>query len=252
MQPVQPVRKMWLAVSVNARELAPVGWDGAVNAWRVAGSVYRMGRREWVTATGWRDAHNDGVRTVIDLRNPAERQPRAADPDVGGALAAFDVIFAPTEDPDNREFKALCVPYLNDPAYYAANARLFPDKLAAVFKAVAASTGGVVIHCSAGRDRSGMVGAMLQDLAGAPDGDIVAGYQAAMRGINERHRTRLTPHPHERYLDEETLAPLLQSRGEGVLDFVRSLNTREYLLRHGVSEPELEAILSALGARVAL
>ncbi|GAA1280772.1 tyrosine-protein phosphatase [Arthrobacter pascens] len=244
---------MWLAVTVNASEQVPVSWEGAVNAWRVAGSVYRMGRREWLTAAGWQEAYRDGVRTVIDLRNPGERQPRATDPEVGEALAAFEVVHAPTEDPDHGEFKALCVPYLNDPAYYAANARFFPDRLAAVFKAVAAaSPGGVVIHCSAGRDRSGMVAAMLQDLAGATDDHIVKSYQAAMRGINERHRTLATPHPHERYLDDEALSPLLASRGAVVLEFVRSLNTREYLLRHGVTSPELEAILSVLGARVSL
>ena len=65
---------MWLAVTVNASEQVPVSWDGAVNAWRVAGSVYRMGRREWLTAAGWQEAYRDGVRTVIDLRNPGERQ----------------------------------------------------------------------------------------------------------------------------------------------------------------------------------
>jgi hypothetical protein len=211
-----------------------------------------MGRREWLTAAGWQQAYDDGVRTVIDLRNPAERQPRSADPEVGEALAAFDVVHAPTEDPDHPEFKALCIPYLNDPAFYAANARFFPDKLAAVFRSVAESPGGVVIHCSAGRDRSGMIAAMLQDLAGASDQDIVSAYQAAMRGINERHRMAATPHPHERYLDEAALAPLLESRGAGVLQFVRSLNTREYLLRHGVTPPELDRILFLLGVRVNL
>ena len=241
---------MWLAGCVNAR--GQVGWDGAGHAGPVAGSVYRMGRREWVTGAGWKKAYGDGIRTIIDLRNAAERQPRPSDPDVGGALAAFDVVHAPTEDPDNLEFKALCDPYLNDPAHYAANARLFPDRLAAVFKAVAASSGGVVIHCSAGRDRSGMIAAMLQDLAGAGDSEIVASYQAAMRGINERHRTMWPPHPHERYVDEDALAPLLETRGARVLGFVRQLNTREFLLRNGVTEPELVSVLAVLGARVAL
>lgn len=135
------LRRVWLAGTVNAKDQAPVGWDGAVNAWRVAGSVYRMGRREWVTRAGWKEAYDDGVRTIIDLRNAAERQPRHTDPDVGDALDAFEVVFTPTEDPDHREFQALCDPYLNDPAHYAANARIFPDKLAAVFKAVAAASG---------------------------------------------------------------------------------------------------------------
>jgi len=242
--------QVWLAGSVNAR--GQISWDGAVNAWLVAGSVYRMGRREWLTEAGWKEAYRDGIRTIIDLRNPGERQRRPSDPDVGAALDVFDVVLAPTEDPEHPEFKALCDPYLNDPAHYAANARLFPDRLAAVFKAIAAAPGGVVIHCSAGRDRSGMIAAMLQDLAGASDAEIVASYQAAMRSINERHRTMWPPHPHERYLDEETLAPLLETRGAKVLDFVRELNTHEFLLCNGVTEPELEAVLAALGARVAL
>jgi protein-tyrosine phosphatase len=230
----------------------PVYWDGAVNAWRISGSVFRMGRREWVTEAGWKQAYDDGVRTVIDLRNAAEHGRRDTDPEVGAdMLAAFDVLHIPTEDPDHPEFKELCSPYLNDPDGYAANARLFPDKLAAVFRAVAAAPAGVVIHCSAGRDRSGMIAAMLQDLTGADDHEIVSGYQAAMRGINERHRTARVPHKHERYLEEHALLPLLEKRGGGALEFVRRLDTTNYLLRHGITAAELAAIRFRLATRVA-
>ena len=222
-----------------------------MNAWRISGSVFRMGRREWVTEAGWKQAYDDGVRTVIDLRNPSEHGLRDTDPEVSAeVLAGFDVVHAPTEDPDHPEFKELCSPYLNDPACYAANARLFPEKLVAVFKAVAAAPAGVVIHCSAGRDRSGMVAAMLQDLTGAGDSEIVTGYQAAMRGINERHRTAGPPHKHERYLEEDALAPLLEKRGGGTLDFVRRLDTRNYLLRHGITAAELAAIRTRLATRM--
>jgi protein-tyrosine phosphatase len=232
---------------------APVGWDGAVNAWRIAGSVYRMGRREWLTEQGWKQAHDDGVRTVIDLRNPQELKHRGTDPVVGEDVKAlFDVVHAPTEEPDNEEFRALCGPYLKDPALYAHNARLFPHRLAAVFKALAAAEGGVVIHCSAGRDRSGLVAAMLQDLAGHSDNDIVLGYQSGMRGINERHRTIPAPHAADGYLDEDALAPLLKTRGQSTLTFIRQLNTGPFLLRNGVSEAELRSVLSALGIRVSL
>lgn len=223
-------------------------WDGAVNAWHVAGDVYRMGRREWLTEAGWRQAYRHGIRTVIDLRNETEIRRRETDPPVApAALAGFDVVMAPTEDPGNAEFRALCVPYLNDPASYADNARLFPDLLAGVFKAVAAAGGGVVIHCSAGRDRSGMIAAMLQDLAGHSDEAIVRGYQRSMRGINEHHRDAAVPHPHERFLPDAVLLPLLESRGESLLEFVRSLNTADYLIRHGVTSGELATIVAKLG-----
>jgi hypothetical protein len=232
-------------------QVAAVGWDGAVNAWRISGDVYRMGRREWLTELGWKQAYDAGIRTVVDLRNAAERQPRDTDPVVNvEVMEPFQVVLAPTEDPENTEFRSVCRPYLNDPAAYLANARLFPDKLAAVFKAVAASSGGVVIHCSAGRDRSGMIAAMLQDLAGAQDGEIIAGYQAAMRGINERHRTHGAPHAHEAYMEEAVLLPLLETRGERLLEFLRQVDTRIFLRDNDVTDEEFSAIKAILRGRV--
>src|SRR6478736_6871249 len=66
------------------RTVVPGGmeWDGAVNAWHVAGDVYRMGRREWLTEDGWRQAYLHGIRTVVDLRNEAEIRRRETDPPV--------------------------------------------------------------------------------------------------------------------------------------------------------------------------
>lgn len=239
----------WMTSSATAAPGA-MDWDGAVNAWHIAGSVYRMGRREWLTETGWRQAYDGGIRTVIDLRNPEEIHRRDTDPRVGAAaLARLDVVHAPTEDPGNAEFRELCVPYLNDPASYPDNARIFPGKLAAVFKAVAAAPGGVVIHCSAGRDRSGMVAAMLQDLAGAGEDAIASAYERAVRGINEHHRVSATPHPHERYLTEDVLAPLIARRRESLLRFVRQVKAEEFLGCNGVTVAELAALRDKLDAR---
>lgn len=222
-------------------------WDGAVNAWHVAGGVYRMGRREWLTEVGWQQAYDDGIRTVIDLRNAAEARRRDTDPVVGAAAwSGITVVSAPTEEPDDPQFTAVAGPYLNDPAHYAENARLFPGKLVRVFQELAAASarGSVVLHCAAGRDRSGMVAAMVQDLAGDSGQDIADGYRRAARGINERYRTHGPPHARERYLAEDELAPLLQSRGEAVATFVRSLDTRAFLLDNGLSAAELDAVLS--------
>jgi protein-tyrosine phosphatase len=143
-------------------------WDGAVNAWHVSGGIYRMGRREWLTEAGWKQAFDDGVRTVVDLRNPDQGRRRDSDPVVpAAAWAGIDVVQAPTEEPGDPRFTAVTGPYLNDPAHYAENARLFPGKLVDVFRAiaVAAPKGDVLLHCAAGRDRTGLVAAMVQDLA---------------------------------------------------------------------------------------
>jgi protein-tyrosine phosphatase len=230
-----------------------MNWDGAVNAWHVAGGVYRMGRREWLTEAGWRQAYDDGIRTVIDLRNAAEARRRDSDPSVADtAWSGMSVVSAPTEEPGDPRFTGLAGPYLNDPAYYADNARLFPDKLADVFKALAVASvrGDVVLHCAAGRDRSGMVAPMVQDLAGDSDQDIADGYRRAARGINERYGSHGPPHDRERYLEEHELAPLLEQRGDAVVEFVRGLDTANFLLRNGLTPAGLDAVLSLCGAGV--
>ncbi|WP_285247061.1 tyrosine-protein phosphatase [Pseudarthrobacter sp. efr-133-R2A-89] len=222
-------------------------WDGAVNAWHISGGIYRMGRREWLTASGWRQVFDDGVRTVVDLRNAAEGRRRDTDPVVPDAsMPDIDVVQAPTEEPGDPRFTAVTGPYLNDPRHYAENARLFPEKLVGVFRAIAhaAPKGDVLLHCAAGRDRSGMVAAMVQDLAGDSDEAIAEGYRQAARGINERYRTHGPPHSRERYLDAGELEPLLEQRGITVVRFVRNLDTRRYLLANGLTAVELEAVLA--------
>jgi hypothetical protein len=118
---------------------------------------------------------------------------------------------------------------------------------AQVFKALAAAPGGVVIHCSAGRDRSGLIAAMLQDLACAGEDAIALAYERAMRGINEYHRLSGIPHPYERFVPEEALAPLIRKRQASLLLFLRELKTAAFLGHNGVTVPEVAAILNKLG-----
>ncbi|MDI2020747.1 tyrosine-protein phosphatase [Paenarthrobacter nicotinovorans] len=226
-----------------------VHWDGAVNAWKIAGDVYRMGRHEWVTGDGWRQMYDDGVRTVIDLRASRERRQRDTDPEVPDDVKArIDVVHCPTEDPDHSQFSELFGPYLRDPAQYGDYLQLFGEKVAAVFKAIAASPGKVVVHCSAGRDRSGMIALMLQRLAGMDDQEILAGYELAARGINERHRTHGAPHAHDPYLPDEQLEAMLAERLAALRSFLASLDVAGFLTDNGLSPEELGAVRAKVAA----
>ncbi|MGA8789969.1 MAG: tyrosine-protein phosphatase [Paenarthrobacter sp.] len=226
-----------------------VHWDGAVNAWRIAGDVYRMGRHEWVTEVGWQQMYDDGVRTVIDLRASRERRQRDTDPEVPEDVKArIDVVHCPTEDPDHRRFSELFGPYLKDPAKYGDYVELFAEKIAPVFKTIAASPGKVVVHCSAGRDRSGVIALMLQRLAGMSDEDIVSGYELAARGINERHRTHGAPHAHDPYLPDAELEAMLEKKRAGLREFLEGLDVVAFLRANGVVENEVDALRSKLGS----
>lgn len=191
--------------------------------------------------------YDDGVRTVVDLRASRERRHRDTDPAVPDEVKArIDVVHCPTEDPDHTEFATLFGPYLKEPSQYADYLDLFGDKIAKVFSAIAASPGKVVVHCSAGRDRSGIIALMLQRLAGVSDQEIVRGYELAARGINERHRTHGAPHAHDPYLSDQDLEALLARRRVALREFLEHLDVRGYLLVHGVTAEEMVALKAKL------
>jgi protein-tyrosine phosphatase len=121
------------------------------------------------------------VRTVIDLRSPGEHGrlshdlrdhpaidyyniPLAGD-DLDAAIAAVQPFEAGRPTVDLGDFYV----------HMLENSR---DQLQQVFKRLAqAQPGAVLFHCSHGKDRTGLVAALLLLLAGVSDADIIANYQ---------------------------------------------------------------------------
>lgn len=217
-----------------------VRWEGAVNARLLAGDIYRMGRSEWLTVRGWQQAYDDGVRTLVDLRNDGERTRRLTDPAVPPeALARFTVLHRPTEDPAHEQFDAVFGRYMAHPRSYLDCLRLFPDRIAEVFRALAAARGAVVINCSAGRDRTGLVSMVLLQLAGATAQANADHYVLGLRGINEWHRISPYPHPTERYLAEDELRERIMDTRAAFLTALDGLDAEAYLLAAGVTAQEI-------------
>ena len=234
-----------------------VDWDGAANARDLGGvpagngriqpsRIYRMGRSEWVTARGWQQAYDAGVRTVVDLRNAAEIGRRDTDPVVPpSAVRGIGFLNLPTQEPDDPDFTALTGPYISSPRFYAENLRRWPEKFAAIARAAAhAPPGGVVLHCSAGRDRTGLVTALLLGVAGVRPADIAADYRAALVGINDWHRAQ--EQPRERPLGDGELAVRADSAEVELLRFLRTLDAGAYLRRAGTGEQTLDRLRSRL------
>jgi hypothetical protein len=63
-------------------------------------------------------------------------------------------------------------------AFYLAYLRDRPDNIVAALRAVAESEGAAVVHCAAGKDRTGVVVALALSAAGVPRDRIVADYVA--------------------------------------------------------------------------
>lgn len=227
-------------------------WEGAVNARHIVGQIYGMGRREWLTERGWRELEDDGVATVLDLRNLSEVGKRATDP-VGEPSRDILIRHVPLEDPEHPEFHRVTVrgtlgsrephiPYMHHPAAYREYVRLFAPHLTTALREIAVSpSGGVVIHCSAGRDRTSLVAAFLLDLAGERDA-IAHAYEAGAHGINEYHRVRTVPHPFERYFEPKRFEVELADRLASLAAFVEQLDARDFLIKNGFTRDELAAL----------
>jgi hypothetical protein len=163
--------------SRNVRDLG--GLPTATGA-TIPGRVARGARRELLTRQGWADADSWGLRSIVDLRTPAEVGRRETDPDAA-APSSVAIALAPTEDQEHPEFRAVCMPILDSPEYWQHNVRILPGMVRAALEAIAAAEPGVLFHCAGGRDRTGMIATLLLGNAGVDRDAIVADYEAGVR-----------------------------------------------------------------------
>lgn len=218
----------------NARDLGGLPAGPRTTA---PGRFFRAPRLDGLDVAGWDELVAAGVRTVVDLRNADEIAPL----DVPATVTRHHL---PIEDQAHVEFMSAWGNRLNSPVYYRANLGTWPDRFVALFHTFAgAPEGGIVFHCSAGRDRTGMVSAMLLSLVGVDEEEIVADYAAGVVAVNEHYAHH--PHPHEVSLPPEALAPWLNEVRSHLREFLR-LDVATYLVENGLPRADLETVRSRL------
>ncbi len=147
----------------NARDLGGIGTvDGGQIRVR---ALVRTDDHDRLDATGLAAIRSYGVSRIVDLRWEWEAakhpSPLAGDERYRLVPACFD----PTGDEE--------IP----PDSYRLMVDASRARLAAVFSAIAeAPPGGVVVHCHAGRDRTGVVVALALHIAGVPVEAIAADF----------------------------------------------------------------------------
>ncbi|QNE47092.1 tyrosine-protein phosphatase [Glaciihabitans sp. INWT7] len=216
-----------------------------------SGRVFRSARPDYLTPEGWRAARAAGVTTVVDLRNPGESTSEGTVPATGAAAGSAVVpegircVSCPTEDPTDPQFLALCGALLDHPLSYADNIRLYPRKFAEVFRAIAAAEGAVLVHCAAGRDRTGMVMAILLSVVGVIPEAIADDYVDAAVRFNAglgREPGLTEEKAHSAAVMEERIA----SRRSALLAWLESLDVESYLRASGLSSGEIDLLRQRL------
>ncbi len=141
--------------------------------------------------------HRFNIKTVIDLRRHEELdEAREYDVDEYFHVVIEEVGYdydRGQETEDNWPFDV----------YYAGIAELQAEKLALIYRKIieGLNRGAILVHCNAGKDRTGVVIALLQKLLGVPDKCIIEDYMASFTIHTTRDMSKFLQKLQARYGD---------------------------------------------------
>jgi len=245
-----------LGASANEATRA-LAWDACLNARDLGGLATTDGRRVRRGALvrsdqlcrlseGGRAALlGHGVRTVIDLRNPAEAH---QDPDPTLREQGVDHCLIPQQDDQLWRQPEWVARTRSERDALVLDQRA--EHIAAMARAVAhAAPGGVLIHCLAGKDRTGIAVALLLGLVGVSDADIAADYALSETSLAAELEATLAAAPDD--AARERIVRSYDARAETMLATLTHLRTRHggaeaYLTRAGLSDADIERIRARL------
>lgn len=249
MKRTEPGKQRHLAwdACYNARDLGGLPTvDGSETQWRV---VIRSDLLSRLTEQGQQAMLDYGVRTIIDLRASHEAQ---AEP--SAFTTATTDLRAPTylNLPIEKYYphvSALISKAETRAEVYCITLDHYPDAVVAIMQAIAnAQPGGVVIHCHAGKDRTGIVAALLLSLAGVRADAIAEDYAESQRRLWPLYEQQVAEAGGEAAIGfwlkptatldmMHTMLSHLEARYGGV---------REYLMAAGMADAEIDCLVRRL------
>lgn len=237
---MQAERHLDWAGCFNVRDLGGLPAAGGRRTRR--GAVVRADSLGRLSAAGWDSLVEHGVRTVVDLRNDAERGEDAAP-----RPAAVATVHVPLDGAEDRGFwdPIESTPEFATPIYYRAHLMRKPHLAAGAVSAVArARPGGVAFHCVGGRDRSGELAMVLLALVGVAPEVIAADYELSGERLGPLFA--LEGRDDEREQIEAYLGERGTTAGEVIAMTLASIDLESLMRAGGVTDADLSALRERL------
>lgn len=215
--------------ALNMRDLGGIPVPGGCIPW---GRFWRSGVPDAISAEGISFLKSMGVLTILDLRS---RQEREQSPSLLEKQEGFSCHWVPllggTLPQKEDDVADLYWEAASDPS------------MAEALRIILHAPGGVLFHCTAGKDRTGVTAALLLSLAGAEECDIVADYQVSHTYLEELLRTMRQARP-------DLPAFLGLSKPEYMRGFLERLKksggAEAHLSRLGLSPDEISLLKTRL------
>ncbi len=227
------IRRLPLHGTDNTRDLGGYPVPGGYTVW---GRTFRSDAPVNLTSEDVELLRELGITTHIDLRTreEVERRPSAVSNLPGFRYHHVDLCACMQMMPDSEEGVAI--------SYFEMTQQAEP--MARIFRIIAGAEGGLLFHCAAGKDRTGVVAAILLMLAGAERQELWADYILTAAYMRE---------PVLKFLKEDPDIPayIVTPRIEYIEAFLNRfqaayVSAEAYLRSIGISAEEIKSITQRL------
>ncbi len=227
-------RELRLEVAHNVRHIG--GYQGTRGP--TSHTIVRSAGLQRLTDSGLSALAESRITTIIDLRSSIERTEHGT-PDTSpfGIRSIHNPIWEADASPAGLgdEFDGYA-------PIYRAMLETGAPAYRRLFETIAESAEGVLFHCAAGKDRTGVAAALLLALAGVADNDIVEDY-ALSETLLAPMFAEFAPRMAERGIDERKARKLMASDPAAITDTLAHLRSQ-----HGDAEGYMRNIGMAPGA----
>ena len=225
---------------LNARDLGGYPTvDGAQTSWR---SLVRADDLAQLTAEGVRALADYGVETVVDLRWPEEAALYPSPVPAALPQVRYQRISLLTHTEDEWRLRSRDVAKELWKCVVLEHVRI---ELRHVLSAIAAAPAGpLLFHCVAGKDRTGLIAALLLALADAEPQAIARDYAMSSANLRDAYLKRYAG------ADPQRIVEALRCPEEGAYNMLKFLadagGVRAYLAQIGLKEHVIERLRGRL------
>ncbi len=182
-----------------------------------------------------------GVKNVIDFRGVTELE-RCGNPfrdDADTNFYSIPLFIGDPGDVNNDTMQFLRTHHLGD--YYVIIMEQLGDKVAQVLRILLNAEGLTLYHCAHGKDRTGVISAILYLIAGADREDIVTNYKVSYDYLEDFLKPLIDAAP-------DDMKHTLRSDEINIRIFLKYIDDKwdgkveNYLISNGMTESEIKAL----------